>query len=254
MGSKGGDWIPIGAFAVGVSINVGHMSTSELEREAWLKEVERAKRKLHSAAPALTELADVYLRGDHPYKFLRDRLDPVFPEGLRHSKKDVSLSLDHQRLGPWLQARKVAPLDYHFFGLGLAAREDLTPWERDKLAANFHLSQREPGGYLHDWHPGPGSLQSPEMRLFERQLSGGFLDQVGLGDLLPAILEGGPLPALVGKAFEQGPRPEDAWNVATAVWMLARDADLAPWKAFCVEKAQLKFPDGDVYFPEWARG
>lgn len=246
----------MGAFAVGVPITVGDMGSSEREHEAWLEIVEDEKESLRPLVPALTELADVYLRGDHSYKFLRDRLDPVFPEEPKYSEQVVSLSLIHERLDPWLRARKnpSPEFDFRHVSLGLASRWALTPWEKDKIAAGFHLSQRGPGGYLHEWRPRPGSLRGPELQLFEHQLSGRFTGRVEIDDLVPSILEGGRLPAVAGEAFEQWPRPMQAWDVATSVWMLAQDGDLAPWKAFCVERARLKFPDGDEFIPDWVTG
>ena len=140
----------MGGFAAGVPITIGDMGSSEREHEAWLEDVEAAKKTLRPLAPALTELADVYLRGDHPYTFLRDRLVPVFPEEPGYSEQVVSVSLIHDRLSPWLRDRKVAPpaLEYAPRSLGLVSRWALTPLERDKIAAGFHLSQRGPGGYL----------------------------------------------------------------------------------------------------------
>jgi hypothetical protein len=248
MGSRGGHYIPMGAFAVEVSINVGRMGSSEKEREAWMKEVEAAKTALVPFVPVLTELADVYLRGDHPYRFLRDRLDPIFPELPSHSSRIVSLSLDHERLSSWLGGRKAAPpkLRYGRFSLGLAGREDLTPVEKDKIVAGFTLSQRGPGGYLHG---GP-----PAMHLFEHHLRGRFMSRVDLDDLLPAILKGGRLPEVAGPAFEKGPRHLEAWDLANSVWMLARDEDLEPWKAFCIQTSRRMWPDGDDCFPEWVTG
>jgi hypothetical protein len=248
MGSDGGHYIPMGAFAVEVSINVGDMGSSELEHEAWMRDVEVARKALAPFVPVVTELADVYLRGDHPYRFLRDRLEPVFPELPSYSSRIVHLPLDHERLGPWLRSRKAAPpkLRYERFSLGLAGREDLTPVEKDKIVAGFNLSQRGPGGYLHG---GPLPLH-----LFDHQLSGRFMSRVDLDDLLPSILEGGRLPEIAGKAFEKGPRHLEAWDVANSVWMLARDEDLEPWQAFCIQTSRRKWPDGDECFPEWVTG
>ena len=253
MGSAGGDWVRMGAFSVGVCINVGDCGSDGEEARAWAEELRAADKRLRPAEGILAKLMSVYLRGGHSYTFLRDRLAPIFPEA-PESGSAVGLPLEHGRLRTWLQAQG-APTGFGIHdSLGLAARAALTPWEKDKIAASFHLSQRGPGGYLHGWDPRTASLGDPAMRLFEHQLSGRALGRVDIGDLLPSILEGGELPTRIGKAFAQWSRPDQAWDVATAVWMLAQDEDLAPWKAFCVEKARLKFPGEDSYFPEWVTG
>src|ERR1051325_3394199 len=98
MGTYGEGLIPMGAFAIGVPINVGDMGSSEREHEAWVEMEEAYEEDLRPLVPALTELADVYLRGDHPYKFLRDRLDPVFTQERKYSEQIVRVSLIPWRL------------------------------------------------------------------------------------------------------------------------------------------------------------
>src|SRR5262245_36375788 len=112
MGTYGEAFIPMGAFAAGVPVNVGDMGSSERERERWLEIVEREEKRLRPWVPALTELADVYLRGDHSYSFLRNRLDPVFPEEPKYSEQIVHVSLIPERLGPWLRARKTSSPEF----------------------------------------------------------------------------------------------------------------------------------------------
>ena len=118
--------------------------------------------------------------------------------------------------------------------------------EKDKITAGFHLSQRGPGGYFHGG--------APPMNLLHHQLSHKLYQLPEFNEMLTSILKGGRLPALAGKAFEQWTRPEDAWETATSVWMLAKDEDLEPWKAFCIQASRRKWPDGDDSFPEWVTG
>jgi hypothetical protein len=250
MSSDGEHSIPLGAFWIQVPINVGDRGSSEKEAEAWREEVEAAERALKPLAPALTEVVDHYLRGNHPYRHLRDRVVPAVSDQVDY-KKSIPLPVHRSRLG--------VP-DYLY--ITLSCLETLPDWQRDKIAVNFCLSHLGPGGYLQGWRGSPRSQD----RLWD--VNGRpfclALDYAATGDkdlkehaapdaLMRSVFEQRTLPDTLAKQFDAATEPEEAWAFATTVWMFARDEDLEPWKTRCLEQAHRKFPEGS-WVPEWARG
>jgi hypothetical protein len=258
MSTFGGQRIPMGTFSVVVLFNVGDMGDSEAEAEAVRRQMERAEEALRPESAALKKAVDHYLRGDHEYRYLLDQILPVAPTDADR-QRTISLPNYRNRLIAWLHAEDRLLPDWFYFEL--MSREELPRWQQEKIAANFCLRHLGPGGYLRDWETSPqgydsvyGSGSGP----FALQLAWGatrdpsFSNHAIPDPLWRSVLDGRKLPDEMAAEFDAANDPEQAWRFATTVWMFARDEDLGPWKARCLEQSVRKFPQWPC-IPEWAR-
>jgi hypothetical protein len=265
MSTMGEHSIPMGTFSLVVGINVGDRGSSEKDLEAFRRKAKGAERELRPLAAGLTKLVDLYLHGEHPYRYLRDRIAPTAPTPSSdfflsdERRKTVSIPLHFGRLTSWLGMGM--PLPPNEFRLTFPTQEELPDWAQDKISANFCLSHLGPGGYLREWRQDPDVDQAfwPNRLPFCLQLGWGatrdprLKDQSALDALLRSVFEGRRLPDAVEKEFNAAREPKEAWAFATTVWMFARDEDLGPWKAHCIAQAHRNFPEGSSV-PEWIFG